>query len=277
MEIQLFDRMLDIDQIRYVTELQAAVRAVAKPDQLVLVNRFFQQKQPGEDLSGMGRFELRMAHVRITDIEVAQTNPKAPRALVDDQMTWALERSGIALTPAPAVRNFQRNFDHLQNPLSLDNARKTLVLVDADAHRNVGPPTDAELEHPRDALYTGDFSLATHYRSQVLGYISIMNQQLQSHCPNLFDLRVSDQAGTEIGVRTILRMQPDLPAGGPTSLATRPSGNPLDLTGLTRQALIDAEDGRKDAEILYARVPFKCDSGIFHAIQKNMGVFVGVH
>jgi len=293
MEIQLFDRMADVDQIRYVTELQAAARASAKPDQLALLNRFFKEKQPGEDISGMGRFELRMAHARITDIEIALKDPRAPRALVDDQMNWVLERSGIVLASAPVVRNFQRNFDHLQNPLSLENARKTLVLVDADVHRNTGPPTDAELEYPRDAtwtdrlgfeepqivraLYTGNFSVVTNYRGQVLGYISTMNQVLQSHCPDLFDLRISDQAVTEIGLRTILRLPTDAPAGGPLSSGNKPSGNPLDLPGLIRQALVDAEDGRKDAEILYTRVPFKCDSGIFQAIHKNMALFVGVH
>ena len=102
-----------------------------------------------------------------------------------------------------------------------------------------------------------------------------MNQYFQSRCPDLYDLRISDQAATEIGLRTILHLPADMQAGGP--LGNKPSGHPLDLRRQIQQALVDTDDGRKDAEILYTRVPFKCDSGIFHAIHKNMALFVGVH
>ena len=258
---------------------------------MAALTRFFRPKQADEDISGMGRFELRLAHARITDLEMAEKDPTAPRALVDDQMNWVLERSGIVLENKPVVRNFRRNFLRLNPALSLNNARKTLLLVEADVHRKVGPPTDAELEYPKDAtwidrldfeepqivraLYTGNFSLVTHYRNQVLTYIKEMNIYFQSRCPNRFDGRITDQAAAEIGVRTILHLPTDMPAGNP--VGNKPSGNPLDLGRMIRQAAVDTEDARKDAELLYTRVPFKCDSGIFNAIHKNMALFVGAH
>lgn len=289
MEIWFFDRMAEDDEIAYVNELMQAVYAAAKGDQVERAHRFFMNKQPGEVISGMGQFELKIAQTRIKDLELAAKDPKAPRARVDDVMDSVLEQNGLVFTPRPVVRNFQRNSANLRAPLTLAGAQKELADVRAYVYRNVGTPTDAELENPPDAtwtdrldfeeprimraLYTGDFTFVQHYRSQVLTYIGAMDQYLQSRCPK-FDGRITDQAATENGLRYQLHLPTDMPAGNP--LGQRPSGNPLDLGRQIRQGLEDTDDGKKDAEILYAHAPFKCDSGIVVKIHKNMGAFVGL-
>jgi hypothetical protein len=289
MEIWFFDRMAEDDEIAYVNELMQAVYAAAKGDDVARAHRFFMNKQPGEVISGMGQFELNIAKTRIKDLELVEKNPKAPRARVDDVMASVLEQNGLVFTPRPVVRNFQRKVASLRDPLTMAGAQKELADVRAYVDRNVGTPTDAELENPPDAswtdrldfeeprimraLYTGDFTFVQHYRGQVLTYIGAMDQYLQSRCPK-FDGRISDQAATENGLRYQLHLPTDMPAGNP--LGQRPSGNPLDLGRQFRQALEDTDDGTKDGEILYKHAPFKCDSGIVVKIRKNMAAFVGV-
>ncbi|HMG87330.1 MAG TPA: hypothetical protein VK574_16480 [Terracidiphilus sp.] len=289
MEIWFFDRLAEDDEIAYVNELMQAVYAAAKGDQVARAHQFFMNKQPGESISGMGQFELKIAQTRIKDMELAAKNPKAPRARVDDVMDSVLEQNGLVFTPRPVVRNFQRKSANLRAPLTLAGAQKELADVRAYVDRNVGTPTDAELENPPDAtwtdrldfeeprimraLYTGDFTFVQHYRSQVLTYIGAMDQYLRSRCPK-FDGRITDQAATENGLRYQLHLPTDMPAGNP--LGQRPSGNPLDLGRQIRQAAEDNDDGNKDGEILYTHAPFKCDSGIVVKIHKNMEAFVGL-
>jgi hypothetical protein len=290
MEIWFFDRMQGDDEIAYVTALTQAVEAAAKGDQVARVKRFFKEKQPGELISGMGQFELKIAQTRIKDLELAAKNPKAPRARVDDVMDSVLEQNGLVLTPRPVVQNFQRKFATLRAPMTFASAQKELADVRAYVGRNVGTPTDAELNNPPDAtwtdrldfeeprimraLYTGDFAFVQNYRNQVLTYIEAMNQELVSLCPGKFDLDISNQAAIENGLRQQLYLQTDRPAGTP--LGQRPSGNPLDVGRQIRQALEDVSDGTKDADILYDHAPFKCDSGIVVKIHKNMAAFVGL-
>lgn len=289
MEIWLFDRLAEDDEIAYVNELMQAVYAAAKGDQVARAHQFFMNKQPGEVISGMGQFELKIAQTRIKDMEVTARDPKAPRARVDDVMASVLEQNGLVFTPRPVVRNFQRKSANLRAPMTMVGAQKELADVRAYVYRNVGTPTDAELENPPDAswtdrldfeeprimraLYTGDFTFVQHYRGQVLTYIGAMDQYLQSRCPK-FDGRISDQATTENALRYQLHLPTDMPAGNP--LGQRPSGNPLDLGRQIRQAQEDTDDGTKDGEILYNHAPFKCDSGIVVTIHKNMAAFVGV-
>jgi hypothetical protein len=289
MEIQLFDRLAEDDEIAYVNELMQAVYTAAKGDQVARAHQFFMNKQPGELISGMGQFELRLAQTRIKDLVLAVRDPKAPRARVDDVMDSVLEQNGLVFTPMPVVRNFQRKFAHLRDPLTSAGAQKELEDVRAYVYRNVGTPTDAELENPPDAswtdrldfeeprimraLYTGDFTFVQHYRSQVLTYIGAMDQYLATRCPQ-FDGRINDQAALENGLRYQLHLPTDMPAGNP--LGPRPSGNPLDLGRQIRQAYQDTGDGKKDGEILYDHAPFKCDSGIVVKIHRNMAAFVGV-
>jgi hypothetical protein len=289
MEIWFFDRMQGDDEIAYVNQLMEAVYAAAKGEQVARAHRFFMDKQPGEVISGLGQFELKIAQTRIKDLELAAKDPKAPRARVDDVMASVLEQNGLVFTPRPVVRSFQRKFANLRDPLTVAGAQKELADVHTYVHRNVGIPTDAELENPPDAtwtdrldfeepriiraLYTGDFTFVQHYRSQVLTYIGAMDQYLRSRCPK-FDGRITDQAATENGLRYQLHLPTDMPAGNP--LGQRPSGNPLDLGRQIRQAAEDTDDGTKDGEILYNHAPFKCDSGIVVKIHKNMASFVGV-
>jgi hypothetical protein len=289
MEIQLFDRLAGDDEIAYVNELMQGVYAAAKGDQVALAHRFFMNKQPGELISGMGQFELKIAQTRIKDLELAAKDPKAPRARVDDVMDSVLEQNGLVFTPRPVVRNFQRKIADLRAPMTMAGAQKELADVRAYVARNVGTPTDAELENPPDAswtdrldfeeprimraLYTGEFTFVQHYRGQVLTYIGAMDQYLQTRCPQ-FDGSINQQAALENGLRYQLHLPTDMPAGNP--LGQRPSGNPLDLGRQIRQALEDTGDGRKDAEILYNHAPFKCDSGIIVKIHKNMAAFVGL-
>ncbi|MGA8088126.1 MAG: hypothetical protein WCA10_12525 [Terracidiphilus sp.] len=289
MEIWFFDRMQGDDEIAYVNELMQAVDAAAKGDQVARVQRFFKDKQPGETISGLGQFELKIAQARVKDMELVAKNPKAPRARVDDVMDAVLEQNGFTLTPKPIVRNFQRRFANLRDPLTMAGAQKELEDVRAYVRRNTGTPTDAELENPPDAtwtdrldfeeprimraLYTGDFVFVQHYRAQVLTYIGAMNDYLASRCPNKFDQRISEQANVENGLRYQLHLPTDMPAGNP--LGQRPSGNPLDLRRQIQQTLEDTDDGKKDAEILYNHAPFKCDTGIVVKIHKNMAAFVG--
>ncbi len=290
MEVWFFDRMSDDDQIAYVNELMEAVYAAAKGDQVERAHRFFKDKQSGETISGMGQFELQLAQERIKDLEHVAKDPKAPRALVDNVMNSVLVQNGLIITPKPVVRNFQRKYAHLHDPLTLDRANSALAEMRTYVFRNVGTPTDAELNNPPDAtwtdrldfeeprimraLYTGDFAFVQHYRSQALAYIGSMNQELASLCPNKFDSRISEQVNLENGLRYQLHLPTDMPAGNP--LGQRPSGNPLDLRRQIQQALEDTEDGKKDAEILYTHAPFKCDSGIVVKIHKNMAAFVGL-
>jgi hypothetical protein len=289
MEIRFFDRMQGDDEIAYVNQLMDAVYAAAKGDQVARAHRFFKDKQPGESISGLGQFELRIAQTRKKDLELAAKDPKAPRARIDDVMNSVLEQNGLILTPRPVVRNFQRRFANLREPMTMAGAQKELDEVRAYVYRNVGTPTDAELNNPPDAswtdrldfeeprimraLYTGDFTFVQHYREQVLAYIGALDEDLASHCPQ-FDGRIKEQAGLENGLRYQLHLPTDMPAGNP--LGQRPSGNPLDLGRQIRQALEDRDDGTKDGEILYDRAPFKCDSGIVVKVHKNMAAFVGV-
>ena len=289
MEIWFFDTMQGDDEVAYVSQLMNNVEAAAKGDQLSRVQRFFKEKPPGESMSGLGQFELKIAQVRIKDMELVAKNPKAPRARVDDVMDAVLKENGFFLTPEPVVRNFQRRFANLRNSLTMAGAQKELADVRAYVHRNTGTPTDAELENPPDAtwtdrldfeeprimraLYTGDFEFVQHYRGQVLTYIGALNDELASRCPKQFDNRITDRTGIENGLRYQLHLPTDMPAGNP--LGQRPSGNPLDLRRQIQETARDADDGRKDAGILYDHAPFKCDSGIVLKIHKNMEAFVG--
>ena len=277
------------DEIAYVNALMQAVDAAAKGGQAARVQRFFKEKQPGELISGMGQFELKIAQTRIKDLELAAKDPKAPRARVDDVMDSVLEQNGLVFTPRPVVRNFQPRFARLRDPMTSAGAQKELADVRAYVHRNTGTPTDAELENPPDAtwtdrldfeeprimraLYTGDFVFVQYYRSQVLTYIGAMNDDLVSRCPGKFDANITEHVNIEKGLRYQLNLPTDMPAGNP--LGQRPSGNPLDLGREIRQRLQDTDDGSKDAEILYDHAPFKCDSGIVVKIHKNMAAFVG--
>jgi len=116
-EIRELDHMSGDDQIRFVDKLIDSVEDASKSDPALLarVKRFFMNKQPGEVIDGMGRFELNLSLARIADMDSAAKNPKARRLEVEDVMYTTLERSGIILgnTFRPSASNF-----HPQQPLS---------------------------------------------------------------------------------------------------------------------------------------------------------------
>src|SRR5690348_9860150 len=87
-EIRQFDRMSGDDQVKYIDKLTDSVEDASKQDPALMarVKRFFMNKQPGEAVSGMGRFELNLSLARIGDLEAAEKNPKARRLEMEDVM-----------------------------------------------------------------------------------------------------------------------------------------------------------------------------------------------
>lgn len=129
-EIRQFDRMSGDDQIKFVDKLVDSVEAAAQKDpaQLAKVKRFFMQKQPGETISGMGRFELSLSLARIADMDASANNPKAQRLHVEDVMYAVLYNSGIRFSTAfrPQVIDFQPQ-KPLGPPLTRQDADKALA------------------------------------------------------------------------------------------------------------------------------------------------------
>ncbi len=98
-EIRQFDRYDDSDEVQFVSKLVANVKAAAQNDPVLQakVRRFFQKKQPGEDITGMGRFELNLSLARIADMDAAAKNPRARRIEVEDVMYATLFTTGSVL------------------------------------------------------------------------------------------------------------------------------------------------------------------------------------
>jgi hypothetical protein len=109
LEIWRFDQMADNDQIAYVSALEESVKNAMPAAQLPRVKRFFQKKQPGEVISGMGQFEMNLSMARLADVQARDKNPRARRLDVDDVMYVTLERNGIALPEGfrPAAMQFK--------------------------------------------------------------------------------------------------------------------------------------------------------------------------
>jgi hypothetical protein len=109
LEIWRFDQMADDDQIAYVSALEESVKSAMPAAQLPRLKRFFQKKQPGEVISGMGQFEMNLSMARLADVQARDKNPKVRRLDVDDVMYVTLERNGIALTEGfrPAAAQFK--------------------------------------------------------------------------------------------------------------------------------------------------------------------------
>jgi len=97
MEIRQFDKLAGGDQIEFVDQLAASVQAASHGALAARVKYFFEPKHPGEDISGMGRFELNLALARIADLEAAAKQPAIRRLEVEDVMYTTLEASGLKL------------------------------------------------------------------------------------------------------------------------------------------------------------------------------------
>src|SRR5690348_6555911 len=110
-QIRQFDRFDGDDQIKFVDKLVDSVEAAAANDPVLLakVTRFFMDKKPGEEISGMGRFELSLSLARIADMDASAKNPKAPRLEVEDVMYATLFNSGFRFSDSfrPTAVNFQ--------------------------------------------------------------------------------------------------------------------------------------------------------------------------
>lgn len=97
MEIRQFDKLAGGDQIEFVDQLAASVQNASRGQLAARVRYFFEPKHPGEDISGMGRFELNLALARIADLEAAARQPAIRRLDVEDVMYTTLETSGLKL------------------------------------------------------------------------------------------------------------------------------------------------------------------------------------
>lgn len=125
-EIRQFDRFDGDDQIKFVDKLVDSVEAAAKNDPALLakVKRFFMDKKPGEEISGMGRFELSLSLARIADLDASAKNPKALHLEVEDVMYATLFNYGFRFSNSfrPSAVAFQP-----QKPLG-----RTLTPLDGD-------------------------------------------------------------------------------------------------------------------------------------------------
>ena len=141
MEIRQFDRMSGDDQIKFVDKLADCVEEASKNDPALLarVKRFFMKKQPGEVISGMGRFELNLSLARIADLQAAEKNPKARRLEVEDVMYATLARSGIVLDKNFRPANFRPQEPLAQKFLTRQDADKALAQTQVWIARTVEP------------------------------------------------------------------------------------------------------------------------------------------
>ena len=142
-EIRQFDRMSGDDQIKFVDKMTDSVEDASKNDPALLarVKRFFLKKQPGEAISGMGRFELNLSLARVADLQAAEKNPKVRRLEVEDVMYATLDGSGIVLgkTFRPVAVNFQPQKPLAQKFLTREDADKALAQTQAWIARTVEP------------------------------------------------------------------------------------------------------------------------------------------
>jgi hypothetical protein len=154
MEIRQFDRMSGDDQVNYIDKLTDSVEEAAKSDPALLarVKLFFRDKQPGEAISGMGRFELNLSLARIGDLRAAaEKNPKARRLEVEDVMYATLALSGIILNKyfRPA---FQPQKPLAQKFLTREDADKALAQTRAWIARTVEPEHSFSHGGPQNAI-----------------------------------------------------------------------------------------------------------------------------
>lgn len=160
-EIRQFDRYAADDQIRFVDKLVDSVEAAAQNDVALQakVKRFFMNKQPGETISGMGRFELNLSLARIADMDTAAKDPRARRLEVEDVMYATLFNSDIRFTKSfrPTVINFRAQ-KPLNPPLTRQDGDKALAQTRAWIARTVEP--DHEFTHggPEDSQTWSGFS-----------------------------------------------------------------------------------------------------------------------
>ncbi len=146
MPIWQFDRMSDNDDARYIEYLVRSIKDASQGDPALRdqVERFFRKKQPGEAISGMGKFELNIAYARIADLEAVAKNPKVARLQVEDVLYLTMVRNGITLGKnfRPTVLNFRPQAPP-EPPVTMEDAQKGLARTQAWVARTVGPNSPA--------------------------------------------------------------------------------------------------------------------------------------
>ena len=152
-EIRQFDRMSGDDQIGYIDKMIAKIEEACKDDpaKLAQVELFFRKKQPGEAISGMGRFELSLSLARVADLQAAEKNPKARRLEVEDVMYVALGSRGIV------INRYFRPAYQPEKPLAekfetLEGANETLKQTKAWVARTVTVEPEHSFSHGGPAI-----------------------------------------------------------------------------------------------------------------------------
>jgi hypothetical protein len=145
-EIRQFDRIAGDDQIDYITQLVNSVEAATSGQQLAQVKRFFMNKQPGEQISGMGQFEVNLALARIADIDNAEKDLKARRLEVEDVLYVTMEKNGIVLPAGfrPSAPNFKPKLPLSPKFMTREDAVKAQAEMQAWAARGVAPDVPHE-------------------------------------------------------------------------------------------------------------------------------------
>lgn len=139
MQIQQFDKLSPDDQIDFINQLVDSVVNAAQGNLHARVERFFMNKQPGEMISGMGRFELNLSLARVADLDAVARNPKAHRLEVEDVMFATLERSAIVLPGSfrPTALHFRPKGPPSKLVMNAPEAAKALKQTQAWVAREV--------------------------------------------------------------------------------------------------------------------------------------------
>jgi hypothetical protein len=135
MKIQQLDRMADQDQIDYVSQLVARVRASVTGDQLAKVDEFFKARDTGEGVSGMAVFELNLARKRSAELNLAAMGTKLEGDDVERVMFLTLKANGIVLPQSFLTPMSFRPKHPLHRPVSKEVADKWLAQLEAEAER----------------------------------------------------------------------------------------------------------------------------------------------
>lgn len=144
LEIHVFDKIAPDDQIDYVGDLVDSVERSVPASELPRVKRFFQNKQPGEVISGMGQFELNLSLARVADLQAAEKDPRARRLQVEDVMYVTLERNGIKLPAGfrPIANTFHATRPPRRQVMDKAAADRALAETRTWVARNVEAPRE---------------------------------------------------------------------------------------------------------------------------------------
>ncbi len=283
MKVQQLDRMADQDQIDYITQLEARVRASVTGDQLAKVNEFFKARDTGEGVSGMTTFELDLALMRSAELNLIEGGMKLQGTDVERVLFKTLQRNGIVLpqTFLTAPMSFTPKYP-LHQPVSRQVADKWLTQLEAEVARKSGAIPPALLENPKDAswvdkldfsepnivkaLFNGNADRLVQLRTQVLTYIAAFNEQFNSGCPQLYDSTITSRAMAQVDAR--------LAAGYLGGLGPFRHGGVSDERMQLERRQIDTDSGGVDGATLYRVAPEKCDSVIVKKIYRTMESYV---